>query len=686
MNRVTEGQQTDRRQALRRTIEALRAELTEHNYRYYVLDAPVISDAEYDQLLKKLQGLEEELGEPVPEYSPTRTVGAPISHAFQPSEHGEPMLSLANAFDDEDVVEFVRRVEELAGHSALHFIVEPKIDGLAVNLSYEHGRLVSAATRGDGAVGENVTDNIRTIADIPWHLTADGNLPDLLEVRGEVYMPKQAFADLNRAQEEAGAKVFANPRNAAAGSLRQMDAKVTAERNLAFYAYGVGLGGVAVAKSQSALLERLQDMGFSIQSTSRADSAAGLLDIYRVWQTRRQSLPYEIDGLVYKVDDFSLQQEIGSVSRSPRWAIAHKFPAQEVETIVERIIWQVGRTGTVTPVAEMVPVAVGGVMVSRATLHNVQEMQRKDVREGDRVVIRRAGDVIPEVVRVVDTGGSRSKPPSPPDRCPVCGAHVEQAEGEVAIRCSGGLSCPAQVRERLRHFSSRGAMDIEGMGEKLIMMLADEPEGSPLKLHSIADIYRIDFDCLNGREGFGDRKIANLQKAVEASRSRPLPKFLFALGIRHVGEATAIALAEHFLSMEGIESADAEMLQQVPDVGPEVAASIRSFFEEAHNREVLHALKASGAWPAPMPRKTVDATHPLAGKTVVVTGTLVSMGRSEAEAKLRELGARPAGSVSKKTDYVVAGEGAGSKLAKADELGIPVVGEEQLLQWLRIAD
>jgi len=677
------GESRTKPEELRSRIEALRAELTDHSYRYYVLDAPSIADEEYDRLFRELQRLEDELGEPVPESSPTRTVGAPISRTFQPSEHGEPMLSLANAFDDADVTEFVRRIQELAGLTSVPFIVEPKVDGLAVNLRYEHGRLVTAATRGDGAVGENITDNIRTIKEIPWHLKSAGNaLPAVLEVRGEVYMSKQSFADLNRMQEEAGAKVFANPRNAAAGSLRQLDAKVTAGRNLSFYAYGVGLGGSGVATSQSMLLERLQEMGFAVQSTAQADSAAGLLDIYRAWQGKRQSLPYEIDGLVYKVDDFTLQWEIGAVSRSPRWAIAHKFPAEEVETRIERIIWQVGRTGAVTPVAEMVPVSVGGVIVSRATLHNIEEMHRKDVREGDRVVVRRAGDVIPEVVRVVDHGGARRDVPAVPTCCPVCGAHVEQAAGEVAIRCTGGLSCPAQVRERLAHFVSRGAMDIEGMGEKLIAMLADEPEDSPLRLHSIADIYRLDFSLLHGREGFADKKVANLMKAVEASRQRPLPKFLFALGIRHVGEATAIALAEHFRSMEAIEAADLEMLQDVADVGPEVAASIRAFFAEEHNQEVLRSLRESGVWPVSLSRKEVDLSHPLAGKTVVVTGTLASMGRSEAEAKLRELGAKPAGSVSKKTDFVIAGENAGSKLAKAESLGVPVVGEAELQQWL----
>lgn len=664
-------------------IRQLRIELKEHNYRYYVLDAPTITDAEYDHLLRELEQLESELDEPVPSDSPTRTVGAPVSHVFESREHASPLLSLSNAFSDDEVRDFDRRIREMV-EEPFKYIVEPKIDGLAVNLRYERGNLTIAATRGDGRIGEDVTDNIRTIADIPWHLVGD-DIPDLLEIRGEVYMSKASFEALNRSQEEAGEKYFANPRNAAAGSLRQLSAKVTARRNLNFFAYGVGEGGDALADSQSGLLTRLASLGFATQHFQLLPDIEALLENYRSWQKKRQHLAYEIDGLVYKVDSIELQKQIGRVARAPRWAIAYKFPAEEVTTTVERIIWQVGRTGVITPVAEMKPVKVAGVIVSRATLHNVQEMQRKDVREGDRVVVRRAGDVIPEVVRVADSNGERGDAPIIPDSCPVCGSHVEQLEGEVAIRCSGGLFCSAQVKEHLKHFVSRGAMDIDGVGDKLIDLLAAEPDDSPLKLKTIADIYRINFDLLAGREGFKEKKIDNIKQAVEKSRSQPLAKFLFALGIRHVGEVTAISLAEHFRSLEAIRDADMEALQSVDDVGPEVAASVRSFFEETHNRKVLDMLNSSGVWPAALEARQVPVDHPLAGKTVVLTGSLQEITRSDAQAALRNLGAKPAGSVSKKTDIVVAGENAGSKLAKAEELGVPVVDEAQLLAWLNIS-
>lgn len=681
MNLFNQKKSSRAEPGLTERIHRLRNELKEHNYRYYVIDDPTISDAEYDRLLRELEQLENELGEPVPDDSPTRTVGAPISHAFESRQHLQPLLSLANAFSDEEIVDFDRRIRQIVEDTPFRYIAEPKIDGLAINLRYENGTLVTAATRGDGTTGEDVTDNVRTIGDIPWHLEGK-EIPPLLEVRGEVYMEKKAFERLNEAQQQADEKLFANPRNAAAGSLRQIDAKVTAKRSLSFFAYGAGEGGASLASSQSQLLDRLAAMKFAVQNYALLDDVDALLVHYRQWIERRPANPYEIDGLVYKVDAFTLQDEIGAVSRSPRWAVAHKFPAEEVETRVERIIWQVGRTGVITPVAEMAPVKVGGVTVSRATLHNIDELARKDVRQGDHVVVRRAGDVIPEVVRVVAGQATRMTPPDIPSLCPECGAHAFREEGEAALRCSGGLSCPAQVRERLKHFVSRGGMDIEGMGAKLIEMLADEDEDSPLKLRTIADIYRLDFGLLEGREGFGEKKIANLKAAVAASRSRPLPKFLFALGVRHVGEATAIALAEHFLSMEAIADADAEALQQVGDVGPEVAASVRDFFDEAHNREVLAELRRHGAWPAPLATREIDSSHPLAGKTVVLTGTLESIGRSDAQAKLRALGAKPAGSVSKKTDLVVAGANAGSKLAKAQELGIEVVDEAQLLKWL----
>ncbi|TLS77635.1 NAD-dependent DNA ligase LigA [Mariprofundus erugo] len=654
-------------------IAFLRRELREHNYRYYILSAPSISDAEYDALLRELEQLEALSGEPVPLDSPTQTVGAPPSHTFTPREHGEPLLSLANAFTDEEVESFVRRLDESLPQAAIRFIIEPKIDGLAVNLRYERGELRMAATRGDGTTGEDVTDNIRTISGIPWHLQG-GDVPEVLEVRGEVYMSKAAFADLNSRQDAEGAAPFANPRNAAAGSLRQLDARMTAKRKLAFFAYGAGIGGRQLASSQSALLAALAGFGFAVQQTGQAADVIGLLNFYRDLQQRRPDLAYEIDGVVYKLDDFSLQQQMGAVARSPRWAIAHKFPAEEVTTTVRDIIWQVGRTGVITPVADMEPVAVGGVIVSRATLHNVDEMARKQVYCGATVVVRRAGDVIPEVVTALDIDADAVMP-EPPHLCPACGASVYRIEGEVAIRCSGGLACPAQLKERLSHFVSRGAMDIEGMGEKLLARLVDEG-----LLASIADIYEFDYHRLAGWTGMGEKKIANLQEAIESSRTRPLARFLHALGIRHVGAATAAALASHFTELAAVVSADEEALLSVPDVGPEVAGSIRSFFAEEHNRAVIDRLLHAGV--TPVAAQVVASDHPLAGKTIVLTGSFEAVNRRQAQERLRSFGARPAGSVSKLTDLVIAGEKAGSKLTKARELGIEVADEAQLLSWL----
>jgi len=661
--------------SLRQAIAELREELKQHNYRYYVLDRPTISDAEYDRLLRRLEEMERELNEPVPPDSPTQTVGAPPSSTFAERQHGLPMLSLANAFDDAEVEAFDRRIRELLGDTSFHYIIEPKIDGLAVNLRYEHGRLSIGATRGDGRVGEDVTDNIRTIDDIPWSLP-DEDVPEVLEVRGEVYMSRQAFAELNARQEEAGEKPFANPRNAAAGSLRQLDPRITRSRRLGFFAYGVGLGGESLAHTQFDLLQRLAGFGFPIQEVERAESVAQLLDSYQRLLARRGSLPYEIDGVVYKVDEFELQQRLGAVSRSPRWAIAHKFPAEEVETVVRKIIWQVGRTGVITPVAEMQPVAVGGVTVSRATLHNVEELARKQVYPGARVIVRRAGDVIPEVVRVVDAGDSHPLPETP-TVCPSCGASVYRLDGEVAIRCSGGLSCPDQLKERLRHFVSRGAMDIEGLGEKLIARLVDEG-----LVDSVAGLYELDWEQTLDWSGMGRRKLDNLKKAIEKSKTRPLARFIYALGIRHVGQATAASLAQHFGSFQALSTADQESLLAIPDIGPEVASSILSFFAEAHNRDVLQRLFRAGVRPEDAQLARQD--HALSGKTVVLTGSFAHITRREAQERLRQLGARPSGSVSSKTDLVIAGEKAGSKLTKARELGIEIADEKQLLAWLGI--
>ena len=667
---------------LAQEVTQLRIALHEHNYRYYVLDEASISDAEYDALLRHLAELESASGDVIPSDSPTQTVGAPISQAFVAREHGEPLLSLANAFSDSEVLAFDQRIRDVLDDTIadvkVEYIVEPKIDGLAVNLRYEYGVLVTAATRGDGRVGEDVTDNVRSISDIPWRLNRSDNMPDVLEVRGEVYMSKASFQQLNDVQATRGEKLFANPRNAAAGSLRQLDAKVSASRKLSFFAYGVGLGGSDWVDSQSALFEKLKRLGFAVQDYVTYAHIDDILNYYHDFIEKRAQLSYEVDGLVYKLNAFALQDELGFVARSPRWAIAHKFPAEEVQTTVEKIIWQVGRTGAVTPVAVMRAVAVAGVMVSRATLHNINELARKDVREGDDVIIRRAGDVIPEVVRVVnDTRQHRSASVQVPKTCPECDSIIVREADEAAIRCSGGLACPAQLKERLSHFVSRQAMDMDGLGDILIERLVDEG-----LLHSPADLYELDVDALSGWEGIGSKKINNLKQVIEASKTRSLPHFLYALGIRHVGQATARALAETFGTCERLMQADDVALLAVPDVGVEVAASILAFFVEPHNLDVLKRLYDSGVNPEPVQITEFDASHPLVGKTVVLTGTFRSVKRSDAQQKLRLLGAKVVGSVSKKTDYVIAGAQAGSKLEKANALNVSVVDETQLCAWL----
>ena len=651
-------------------IAALRAELKEHNYRYYVLDAPVIKDDEYDRLLRELEKLETRLGEPVPADSPTRTVGAPPSTVFTPRRHAVPLLSLANAFSDEEVLAFDKRLRELLGDTPLSYIAEPKIDGLAINLRYERGHLTVAATRGDGRSGEDVTDNVRTIANIPWRLP--GDVPEVLEVRGEVYMGKAAFAALNEAQQAAGEKAFANPRNAAAGSLRQLDARVTAKRSLSFFAYGVGLGGEHLAATQFGLLARLKDMGFPIQQVAVLPDTHALLARFAALQKQRAGMPYEIDGLVYKVNDLALHGELGEVARSPRWAIAHKFPAEEVETLLLGVDFQVGRTGAITPVARLQPVAVGGVTVSNATLHNMDEIVRKDVRIGDTVIVRRAGDVIPEVARVV--AGKRPQDARAielPTACPVCGSDVIRPEDEAVARCSGGLFCSAQLKEAIRHFASRRAMDIDGLGDKLVEQLVD----AGLVEH-VNGLYRLKVADVAALERMAEKSATNLIAAIESSKDTTLARFIYALGIREVGEATAASLARFFGDLDGLMQADAETLQQVPDVGPVVAECVLGFFAQDHNREVIDGLLAAGIhWPA---AKTTGGERPLAGKTYVLTGMLSSMSRNEAKDRLEALGAKVASSVSGHTTAVIAGEAAGSKLAKAESLGVSLLSEDDL--------
>jgi len=656
-------------------IEVLRAELKEHNYRYYILDNPNISDAEYDRLLRELEGLEKESGELVPTTSPTQTVGAPISSAFTAHEHGIPLLSLADVFDDMEVCDFDRRIHEILGNQSCTYIAEPKIDGLAINLRYVNGYLDVAATRGDGRVGEDVTDNVRTIADIPWRL--QGDFPPLLEVRGEVYMPKRAFAELNDLQQQNDDKIFANPRNAAAGSLRQLDAKISAKRPLHFFAYGVGLGGEHLAHTQDQLLECLKYAGFPIQDVVVLTDSDALLDHYRHMLEIRANLDYEIDGVVYKVNELSLHDLLGNRARSPRWAIARKFPAEEAQTSVLDIEFQIGRTGALTPVARLEPVSVGGVTVSNATLHNMDEVQRKDVRVGDSVLVRRAGDVIPEVVRVLpELRPQDARLPALPATCPECGSAVMQAEGEVVARCSGGLFCKAQVKEVIKHFASRRAMDIDGLGSKLVEQMVDQGV-----IRHVDDLYRLRKEQVSGLERMGEKSADNLLSAIAASKTSTLDRFVYALGIREVGEATATNLARYFGTLENIMQANEEELQHAPEVGPVVAQHVVMFFAQPHNREIISHLIESGiTWPDIQP----DIEHKkLHNHTYVITGTLSSFSRTEAKQKLESLGARVSSSVSAKTTAVIAGENPGSKLDKAQHLDVPILSEADLLSLLK---
>ncbi|MEJ2317536.1 MAG: NAD-dependent DNA ligase LigA [Gammaproteobacteria bacterium] len=660
-----------------RRVEELREQIRLHNYRYYVLDAPLIPDAEYDRLFRELQQLEQQHPEFITEDSPTRRVGDQPSPGFEEVRHAVRMLSLDNVFSDEELADFDRRVRDRLGtDKAVVYTAEPKLDGLAISLRYENGRLVQGATRGDGERGEDVTSNVRTIEAIPLRLLGK-QYPALLEVRGEVFMPKAGFEKLNAEARKAGDKTFANPRNAAAGSLRQLDPRLTAKRPLSFYAYGLGETDEAIADSHAAAMQQLREIGVPVSPELKCLEGIGqCLEYYANILARRDSLPYEIDGVVYKVDSFEEQDRLGFVSRAPRWAVAHKFPAQEELTVVEDIEFQVGRTGAITPVARLKPVTVAGVTVSNATLHNMDEIERKDVRVGDTVIIRRAGDVIPEVVQVVpDKRPGNAKRPELPAHCPVCGSDVLRVEGEAVARCSGGLYCSAQRREGIKHFASRKAMDIEGLGDKLVEQL---DENGLVK--TVADIYSLKATDIAALDRMGEKSAQNLIKALEKSKSTTLPRFLYALGIREVGEATARSLANHFLTLEAIEQADEDALQETPDVGPIVASHIASFFRQEHNIEVLQGLIEAGIhWSAI--EKPGEAVQLLDGKTFVLTGAL-SRPRDQIKAQLEALGAKVAGSVSGKTDYVVAGEAAGSKLAKAQDLGIEILHEDQLEEML----
>ncbi|MGB5716271.1 MAG: NAD-dependent DNA ligase LigA [Gammaproteobacteria bacterium] len=661
--------------SVRARARKLHAELHEHNYRYYSRDDPLIPDAEYDQLLRELQSLEEQYPQLITPDSPTQRVGAAPLKAFGEVRHEQRMLSLDNAFSDDELLDFDRRVRERLETDEVEYAAEPKLDGLAVSLLYRDGRLVRAATRGDGVTGEDVTQNVRTIASVPLKL-AGRSIPDVLEVRGEVYMSHAGFEALNQQAASAGQKLFVNPRNAAAGSLRQLDPAITARRSLEIFCYGVGqVSGGALAETHTDILAQLQGWHLRVyEDVQRVTGVSGCIAYYQHYEQQRERLPFEIDGVVFKVNRLQQQQSLGFVARAPRWAIARKFPAQQRETRVLGIEVQVGRTGALTPVARLQPVFVGGVTVTNATLHNEEEVQRKDVRKGDTVIVRRAGDVIPEVVRVI----SERRPAGTqefqlPASCPVCHSHVVRVEGEAIARCSGGLFCPAQRKESIKHFASRRAMDIEGLGDKLVEQLVEKE-----RISHVSDLYSLTVEDLAGLERMAEKSASNLVEALQRSQSTTLPRFIYALGIREVGEATAQTLAREFGDLDLLMAADIEALEAVRDVGPVVAKRIREFFSEQHNREVIAALREAGVhWP--------DVEKPQAqlfsGKTFVLTGTL-SMPRAELKERLQSMGARVAGSVSRQTDFVVVGDNPGSKHDKALKLGIPVLDEATCIEML----
>jgi DNA ligase (NAD+) len=666
-------------QAIENEIDQLISTINEHNIRYYVDDNPSIPDAEYDRLMQRLRMLEAEHPELQRSDSPSLRVGGLALAKFEQVTHLKPMLSLDNAFSEEDFAAFHKRVTDRVGEFS--YCCEPKLDGLAVSILYRDGVLERAATRGDGAVGEDITENVRTIRAVPLKLRGD-DYPPLLEVRGEVFMPKAAFEALNERNRVKGDKLFVNPRNAAAGSLRQLDSKITASRALAFYAYALGVvepESFPLADTHLGQLQQLKTWGLPISSEIRlAKDLSEVDDYYRDIMARRSALAYEIDGVVFKVNSIEAQQTLGFVSRAPRWAIAYKFPAQEEMTLLEGVDFQVGRTGAVTPVARLKPVFVGGVTVSNATLHNADEIARLGVKVGDTVIIRRAGDVIPQVVAVVP----EKRPEDAteirfPEQCPVCGSQVERLEGEAVARCTGGLFCEAQRKEAIKHFASRKALDIDGMGDKIVEQLIDKE-----LVESPADLFSLTASALTMLERMGLKSATNLVQAIEAAKQTTLAKFLYALGIREVGESTAANLARHFKELDALKQASVEQLIEVEDVGAIVAQHVAHFFAQPHNLEVIDKLLAAGVtWPAI--EAPSEDEQPLKGQTWVLTGTLSQMSRTDAKAQLEALGAKVSGSVSKKTDCVVAGEAAGSKLTKANELGVKVLDEAGLLALLQ---
>ncbi|PST66371.1 NAD-dependent DNA ligase LigA [Shewanella algae] len=666
-------------QAIENEIDQLISTINEHNIRYYVDDNPSIPDAEYDRLMQRLRMLEAEHPELQRSDSPSLRVGGLALAKFEQVTHLKPMLSLDNAFSEEDFAAFHKRVTDRVGEFS--YCCEPKLDGLAVSILYRDGVLERAATRGDGAVGEDITENVRTIRAVPLKLRGN-DYPPLLEVRGEVFMPKAAFEALNERNRVKGDKLFVNPRNAAAGSLRQLDSKITASRALAFYAYALGVvepESFPLADTHLGQLQQLKTWGLPVSSEIRlAKDLSEVDDYYRDIMARRSALAYEIDGVVFKVNSIEAQQTLGFVSRAPRWAIAYKFPAQEEMTLLEGVDFQVGRTGAVTPVARLKPVFVGGVTVSNATLHNADEIARLGVKVGDTVIIRRAGDVIPQVVAVVpEKRPEGAKEISFPEQCPVCGSQVERLEGEAVARCTGGLFCEAQRKEAIKHFASRKALDIDGMGDKIVEQLIDKE-----LVESPADLFSLTASALTMLERMGLKSATNLVQAIEAAKQTTLAKFLYALGIREVGESTAANLARHFKELDALKQASVEQLIEVEDVGAIVAQHVAHFFAQPHNLEVIDKLLAAGVtWPAI--EAPSEDEQPLKGQTWVLTGTLSQMSRTDAKAQLEALGAKVSGSVSKKTDCVVAGEAAGSKLTKANELGVKVLDEAGLLALLQ---
>jgi DNA ligase (NAD+) len=662
-----------------RRVQELREQIEHHNYRYHTLDDPEIDDAQFDRLMQELRALESEHPDLVTAESPTQRVGGFTSREFAEVVHTLPMLSLENAFEEQDVLDFDRRVRERLEVEAVDYSAEPKLDGLAISVRYEGGRLVQAATRGDGTRGEDVTANVRTIRSVPLRLRTAAP-PRVLEVRGEVFMTRKAFAQLNAGAQARGEKVFVNPRNAAAGSLRQLDPKITERRALDLYFYSVGATeGWKSPRRHSEVLKELRELGLrTCPEIDVVHGVSGCLDYYERIRGRRNELPYEIDGVVYKVDRLDWQRELGYVSRAPRWALAHKYAAQEATTTVRGVEFQVGRTGALTPVARLEPIFVGGVTVANVTLHNMDELARKDVRIGDTVVVRRAGDVIPEVLRVLpDKRPRTARIVKLPDKCPVCGSKVVKEEGEAVARCTGGWACAAQRREALRHFASRRAMDIDGLGDKLVEQLVDSG-----RVQTPADLYDLTVDTLAELDRMGEKSAANLVASLERSKNTTLPRFLYALGIREVGEATGLALAEHFGTLEALENASEEEVQAVRDVGPVVAHRVSEYFADPRSRKIIAALRRHGVRWKEGKRAVATGPGPLTGETVVITGTLSGMTRDEAREAARRAGAAVTDSVTRKTTLLVVGEDAGSKLSKAQELGVRTVDEREFTALL----